>query len=86
MKRILLKDLADAIKKGSFRIDTQYCWKCNKVLYTTREEASLKASKIAKAGKGKSRPYQCTKMYGWHLTSRIQSKYKPNKHGNFSRQ
>ena len=44
MKRIPIEDLADAIKKGSFRIDTTYCWKCNKILYTTREEASLKAS------------------------------------------
>ena len=86
MKRIPIEDLADAIKKGSFRIDTTYCWKCNKILYTTREEASLKASKIAKAGKGKSRPYQCTKMDGWHLTSRIQFKHSLNKHANFSRQ
>ena len=77
MKRLRLQDLSDLIDVGKLSNFTRYCYKCKKILYPTREEASAVASSIALKGKGKSRPYQCTKTNGWHLTSLVKSKYGP---------
>ena len=77
MKRLRLQDLSHLIDIGRLSNLTGYCYKCKKILYPTREEASAVASSIALKGKGKSRPYQCTKTNGWHLTSLVKSKYGP---------
>ena len=69
MKRIQLEDLAAMLNKGEI-IAAEYCFCCKKIRYPSREEAAVAGAEIAKKGKGHSRPYECRRRGGWHLTAR----------------
>jgi hypothetical protein len=70
MKRLALNDLADLIDNGKISNLCAHCYKCNKVLYPTENEARKIGSFMARKGKGLTRPYRCPKCIGWHLTSK----------------
>ena len=76
MKRIKLQDLADMVQQGKLHAD-QYCYRCAKVLYATRQEASRSASEQRSALERTSclRPYPCPHGHGWHLTSMKQPEH-----------
>ena len=79
MKRVTLQDLSELIDLGKLSTLTSYCYKCNKILYKTEEEARQAGARIAAKGKGRTRPYKCRKpkVIGWHLTSLVKFKHSP---------
>lgn len=46
-----------------------HCYKCNKIVYRTQQEAKKEAADMRKRGKNHSYVYACPKRNGWHLTS-----------------
>ena len=73
MKRLRLQDLSELKDVGKLSSFTSHCYKCNKILYKTEEEAREAGARMAFQGKGRTRPYKCTKpnVDGWHLTSLV---------------
>ena len=86
MQRLRLEDLQEMVDVGKLSNLATHCYKCNKILYATREEARSVGSIMALKGKGRTRPYRCPKCEGWHLTSEIKvsqrAKYKNSRHKN----
>ena len=76
MKRLRLQDLSELIDVGKLSSFTGHCYKCNKILYKSEEEAREVGARKAAQGKGRTRPYKCDKpnVDGWHLTSLVKSK------------
>ena len=72
MQRLRLEDLQEMVDVGKLSNLATHCYKCNKILYATREEARSIGSRMALKGKGRTRPYHCPKCEGWHLTSKIE--------------
>ena len=72
MQRLRLEDLQEMVDVGKLSNLATHCYKCNKILYATREEARSVGSKMALKGKGRTRPYHCPKCEGWHLTAKIE--------------
>lgn len=69
MKRIKLDDLARMLNEGHLEC-AEYCYCCDKIRYATRQDAAKAGAEIARAGKGRTRPYECLRRGGWHLTAR----------------
>ena len=84
MQRLRLEDLQEMVDVGKLSNLATHCYKCNKILYATREEARSVGSIMALKGKGRTRPYHCPKCEGWHLTSEIEvlrlAKHKNSRH------
>ena len=72
MQRLRLEDLQEMVDVGKLSNLATHCYKCNKILYSTREEARSVGSIMALKGKGRTRPYHCPKCEGWHLTAKIE--------------
>ena len=72
MQRLRLEDLQEMVDVGKLSNLATHCYKCNKILYATREEARSIGSRMASKGKGRTRPYHCPKCEGWHLTARME--------------
>jgi hypothetical protein len=60
--------LGDFIEKRGLSV-LGHCYKCNKIIYRTQQEAKKEASDMRKRGKNHSYVYACPKGNGWHLTS-----------------
>ena len=72
MQRLRLEDLQEMVDVGKLSNLATHCYKCNKILYATREEARSIGSRMALKGKGRTRPYHCPKCEGWHLTAKME--------------
>jgi hypothetical protein len=68
MNRLPLHKLGDFIEKRGLSV-LGHCYKCNKIIYRTQQEAKKEASDMRKRGKNHSYVYVCPKGNGWHLTS-----------------
>ena len=68
MKRIDLKNLNEYIFHKGFIIN-DYCYKCKKISYGSKEDAKTVASEMMSKGKGHSYAYCCPRGCGIHLTS-----------------
>jgi hypothetical protein len=68
MNRLPLHKLGDFIEKRGLSV-LGHCYKCNKIIYRTQQEAKKEASDMRKRGKNHSYVYACPKGNGWHLTS-----------------
>jgi len=68
MNRLPLHKLGDFIEKRGMSV-LGHCYKCNKIIYRTQQEAKKEASDMRKRGKNHSYVYVCPKGNGWHLTS-----------------
>ena len=68
MNRLPLHKLGDFIEKRGMSV-LGHCYKCNKIVYRTQQEAKKEASDMRKRGKNHSYVYACPKGNGWHLTS-----------------
>lgn len=69
MKRIHLADLAELVTSGKIQA-AEYCWRCNKIRYPSREAARSVGARMAALGKGHTRAYKCRRG-GWHLTAKV---------------
>ena len=69
MNRLPLHKLGDFIEKRGMSV-LGHCYKCNKIVYRTQQEAKKEASDMRKRGKNHSYAYACPKGNGWHLTSK----------------
>ena len=79
MARIRLEDLASMLDEGRISF-AEYCYKCNKVSYPTKEAAATAARDARKRqGFGALRPYPCPHGRGWHLTSMRQLEHPKHK-------
>ena len=52
MQRLRLEDLQEMVDVGKLSNLATHCYKCNKILYATREEARSVGSIMALKGKG----------------------------------
>jgi len=68
MNRLPLHKLGDFIEKRGLSV-LGHCYKCNKIIYRTQQEAKKEASDMRKRGKNHAYVYACPKENGWHLTS-----------------
>ena len=68
MNRLPLHKLGDLIEKRGLSV-LGHCYKCNKIIYRTQQEAKKEASDMRKRGKNHTYVYACPKGNGWHLTS-----------------
>ena len=68
MNRLPLHKLGNFIEKRGLSV-LGHCYKCNKIIYRTQQEAKKEASDMRKRGKNHSYVYACPKGNGWHLTS-----------------
>ncbi len=68
MNRLPLHKLGDFIEKRGMSV-LGHCYKCNKIIYRTQQEAKKEASDMRKRGKNHAYAYACPKGNGWHLTS-----------------
>ena len=68
MNRLPLHKLGDFIEKRGLSV-LGHCYKCNKIIFRTQQEAKKEASDMRKRGYGHTYVYACPKGNGWHLTS-----------------
>ena len=70
MNRLPLHKLGDFIEKRGLSV-LGHCYKCNKIIFRTQQEAKKEAADMRKRGYGHTYVYACPKGNGWHLTSMI---------------
>ena len=68
MNRLPLHKLGDFIEKRGMSV-LGHCYKCNKIIYRTQQEAKKEAADMRKRGRNHAYVYACPKENGWHLTS-----------------
>lgn len=71
MNRIGLTDLAALIDRGELQA-AEFCFCCQKIRYATKADARRAGAEMKAKGKGHTRPYECRRRGGWHLTSKLQ--------------
>ena len=68
MNRLPLHKLGDFIEKRGMSV-LGHCYKCNKIIFRTQQEAKKEAADMRKRGRNHTYVYVCPKGNGWHLTS-----------------
>jgi hypothetical protein len=68
MNRLPLNKLGDFIEKRGLSV-LGHCYKCNKIIFRTQQEAKKEAADMRKRGRNHAYVYACSKGNGWHLTS-----------------
>ena len=68
MNRLPLHKLGDFIEKRGMSV-LGHCYKCNKIIFRTQQEAKKEAADMRKRGRNHTYVYACPKGNGWHLTS-----------------
>ena len=68
MNRLPLHKLRDFIEKRGMSV-LGHCYKCNKIVFRTQQEAKKEASDMRKRGRSHTYVYACPRGNGWHLTS-----------------
>ena len=78
MNRLPLHKLGDFIEKRGLSV-LGHCYKCNKIIFRTQQEAKKEAADMRKRGKNHAYVYACPKGNGWHLKSMKPQSYKTPK-------
>ena len=68
MNRLPLHKLGDFIEKRGLSV-LGHCYKCNKIIFRTQQEAKKEAADMRKRGRNHAYVYACPRGNGWHLTS-----------------
>ena len=68
MNRLPLHKLGDFIEKRGMSV-LGHCYKCNKIIFRTQQEAKKEASDMRKRGRNHTYVYACHKGNWCHLTS-----------------
>ena len=68
MNRLPIHKLGDFIEKRGMSV-LGHCYKCNKIIFRTQQEAKKEAADMREQGKNHAYVYACPKGNGWHLTS-----------------